>query len=169
LGQEGRASGAAGHRPFDPGSLLDYDSDGRYRLSAAGHQRLDRIFKPLGYDTNKARFVPQYGLRSPGETDANLIRLDPDDWAEMADPKQTEHARVLAHEMTHSAQFEKLGYWSTRGRIGLERLTYPMSNYSPPDALYKIPLGSLNVGDPRFSLEQIAVRVSDSVKLPWLP
>jgi hypothetical protein len=159
-GQEGRGGGA-GVLPLQgvPGPHLIPAGSGVFRLSPGASARLAPIFTQLGYDVASVRVrfeVLEVGVHA--YTDRNLVTVDPGHWN---DAETFSQSRLLAHEVTHSAQFAKLGYWRTRFRVSWEARWFGDEAYDVTGELHGIrQLGSLDVGDPRFTLESIAVHVS---------
>jgi len=168
-GKRGAGSDAQLPGRFDAGSLVDrtLDGSGQYVLSTQGHARLDRIFKQFGYHTSRATI--EFTDGGPiGVTDGNHIYINRNAWESM---NNTYQARLLAHELTHAAQFQQGGYWAIRIRTGLEKVEHwlPDDNYDISDKLMDTPLTRLNLIDSRNTLESIAERVAISVLLPRKP
>jgi hypothetical protein len=134
-----------------------------FRLSAAGIARLGPLLSRFGYNVARARFSFADGLGAAGEADGDFIRLDQGRWGQSS---ELEQRRVLTHELAHSAQFQKLGYTNARFRFAWEKITRPFSVYDVADDLANMSLGQINIVDPRFTLESIAVRVYDFAGLP---
>jgi len=138
-----------------------------YGLSDEGTRLLRPTFDQLGYDLGKERFRfrPISASGNPeAYTDRNLVTIDPGEWNGLRPGRQL---RLLGHEISHSVQFERLGYVNTRLRVGFERLLNNEEElYDVPGKLMHIKLGSLNVGDSRFTLEQIAEHIANHIRPP---
>jgi hypothetical protein len=92
------------------------------------------------------------------------VTLDPAEWNAS---KPFPQLHLLGHEIAHSVQFERLGYVNTRLRIGFERLMNDEEElYDVPGKLMHVKLGALNVGDSRFTLEQIAEHIANHIRPP---
>jgi hypothetical protein len=150
-GFEGMGSRAPA--PFDPGSFLQPDSPGRYRLSGEALKLLRPTFERFGYDLGRIRV--QFGRVSSGaETDRDLITIDRGRWSTK---QPLGRMQILTHEITHSIQFDELGYWHMRGRLGVERLTKGFEGvYDVTRNLDRLKLGQIDLIDSRFTLESIA-------------
>jgi hypothetical protein len=144
------------------GAYLVQSSPGIFRLSPSGQERIGGIFKSLGYNLGNARirFRP-LDEGTHAYTEGDLITLDPGRWSSSLPYRQ---ARLLTHELTHSVQFQRLGYWTVRVRETIEDYRYGLDSYMVPGPLHRIPLSQLNVGDSRFTLEAIAEHVATQLK-----
>jgi hypothetical protein len=73
--------------------------------------------------------------------------------------------QVLAHEATHSVQFQKLGSAGVRWRLGTERVKNLFGDvYDVTDELANVPQTRMNPIDERFTLESLATRMEDFVR-----
>lgn len=160
-GQEGR-SGWSPPLQGVPGPHLIPAGSGVFRLSPGASARLAPIFAQLGYDVASVRIrFAELPVGEHAYTDRNMVTVNPAHWNGAQNFRQ---AVLLAHEVTHSAQFAKLGYWRTRFRVSWEARWFGDEVYDVPGELHRIrQLGSLNVVDPRFTLEAIAEHVSHQV------
>jgi hypothetical protein len=152
---EGGGEGAPGTaRPtFRQGSFVDGG-----RLTPKAQELLNPIFRKFGYDLARAKITFEPGVDT-ADTSGDHIRLNPDYWATTLDLKQMQ---ILAHELTHSVQFQRLGTGGTLWRLGVESASHPFSDvYEVTDDLANTPLETLNPTDSRFTLEGIASRMED--------
>lgn len=69
-----------------------------------------------------------------------------------------ERIELMAHEITHSAQYDKLGYVGFLNRYRKE--TGRSDNYIVPPELANTPIEEVDLTDPRYTLDQIAERVA---------
>lgn len=136
-----------------------------YALSAHAGKHLLPIFAKLGYSLGRTqvRFAPLSG-GDHAFTLGDTITIDPTIWN---NSKPRAQLRLLAHEITHSAQFQRLGRIRTQLRVAWENLTNSLDElYDVPGALHRTPLKNLDVTDGRFTLEAIAEHVANHVKYP---
>jgi hypothetical protein len=127
-GSEGTGGGSSPR--FDPGSFV---RNGRLSAQAV------ELMRPISVDSTTRRIRVEFGnVRSGAETDGDLIRIDRALWIRRS---PFEQMQVLVHETTHSAQFDTLGYWRTRWRLGVERITHGFEGvYDVPAQLERMKL-----------------------------
>jgi hypothetical protein len=160
---EGGFEGAGGADPaaFDPGRYLQPDAPGTYRLSAEGRQALRPLFDRFGYDVGRMQIQFDPGVSS-AETNRDLVIVNPRLWSARSDYGKLQ---VLAHEATHSVQFQKLGSAGVRWRLGTERVKNLFGDvYDVTDELANVPQTRMNPIDERFTLESLATRMEDFVR-----
>ena len=148
------------------------------RPRASAESVLAPLFKNnFNFDISKITF--KFGFTGTGAaiTITNTVTLDQDSWNKL-DPEG--QRQVLAHEITHSVQYEHLNF--ARGGI-LRGIGLPMAtmsflgryvptyivksykeNYDVPGDLKAIPLSKLDVLDTDYTLDQIAERVAHEIK-----
>jgi len=141
-------------QPFVPGSYINDD-----RLSDEAKRLLKPTFDHFNFDLGRIR-IEFTGLRNdPAETDGDVIHIDRDSWRK-ADATPIKRMMILTHEITHSVQYDRLGYWKARLRFASERLKYGSEGvYEVPGSLDRLKLDKIDPVDTRFTLESIARRM----------
>jgi hypothetical protein len=137
----------------------------RYALDPRAIDILSPIFKTdFHYDLSQVRLEFGYTHGHPAFTLGDEVTLDQDEWN-----KTNERGRIklLAHEITHSVQFERMGnthlvnFSFTRFMYRYIREYYKNDNYHIPGEIRKFSMSDLNVVDSHFTLDQIAEYVAD--------
>jgi hypothetical protein len=163
LGQDGRPGSGSGPRQPAPGRFLTSAEKGLYRLNAEGLKRLE-VLRNFHYDFRKLRFTfSQLPEGVGGEAHGDLIVLD----TQWDTPlfSQDDQVGTLAHESTHSVQFDRLGTMRAILRQGWENLAAEASGvsaYHQPAELMNMSVHTLNPVDSRFTLESIAEKAGDA-------
>jgi hypothetical protein len=150
-GSRGASGGPKVEAPIRPGRYVAGN-----RLSAEGRHLLERTFGRFGYDVRRTRigFDRSVDFDDVALTNRDLLRINPDAWAEKTPYEQMQ---VLTHEITHSVQFDRLGYIDFRLRLARERLTHIFGGlYDVPDSLANQTLNQIDLVNPRYTLEGLA-------------
>ena len=122
---------------------------------------LQSVFNHLGFDVTRGVFEFGQTGGAGAYTLGNTVIINGGIW-KYARPHQ--RMRTLAHELTHSVQYEKLGFSGFLSRYyDSDEFWRGRDNYRVPSDLAAIPMGALNVVDPRFTLDQIAERVASEL------
>jgi hypothetical protein len=131
-----------------------------YTLSASAIAALDPTFKgKLGFDVSQVRIYFGFTGKGDAYTLGNRVTIDRANWDKLS-PRQM--IRLLAHEITHSVQYEKIGLTSFLNRyIGLSGEYYQKANYVVPGSLSTQAVGSFDIVDKNYTLDQIANRIRD--------
>jgi hypothetical protein len=158
--------GRAPPRPpgWGPGANLERANTGLYplyRLSPAAEVGLEQVFDKLGYDISGIviQFGPTFG--NSAFTVGRVITVDADTWAQLWQTGGEKAQReLLAHEITHSIQYEKLGLDDFLVRYAKEHPRYGVPG--PFKAITPGGLKGFDVVDPRYSLDELADTVAQA-------
>jgi len=134
--------------------------DKTYKLDSRMYEILYPVFDTLGYDISDVVIRFGYTHGRPAFTVGDYVTLDEDAWAGMT---SWERLGLLAHEITHSAQFEAYSDKApgAGARLFMSRYISEYPKYGVPPSLHNIDITKLNVLDSRWSLDQIADRVGE--------
>jgi hypothetical protein len=150
-------------KKFNPGRYLERDPNNEhaYRLNAEGQKALAPAFQHTGKDLSEIRFLPgEIAGDVPGLTLGDTVRLDVDVWnASTSDYR----LGLLAHEVTHTVQFDQIGAAEFGARYIEEYALGPGSNYDLPNTLRQTPITEVNMVDRAYTLDQIAQRFAVEV------
>jgi RHS repeat-associated protein len=139
---------------------------GRYKINGQAKAILGPVFKQnFNFDISKVTF--EFGWTPSGVaayTVGNEVVLNEDKWDAMT-PKERMH--LVAHEMTHSVQYERFGNTSFFN-FSLSRFLWRYKkeygrsdNYVVPGSLASTPVNQVDPVDKSYTLDQIAERVAD--------
>ena len=136
-------------------------------MSNEAKKLLKPTFDVLKFDLSRVR-IEFTGIRgNPAETDGDVIHIDRDYWRKAKPLKQM---MILTHEITHSVQFDRLGYWKARMRFAAEKVKYGSDGvYDIPGELDRLKLNQINPIDSRFTLESIGARMEAFARTTPVP
>jgi hypothetical protein len=135
-----------------------------YTLSAAGVRYLQPFFDQWGpkvrYETFSFGFVAG---NAPAYTLASHVTLDEYQWR---DALPVDRLGLLAHEMTHTVQMDRIGVLAFLARYMGEHGS--PSNYDIRDLAPEDLTGPFNPLDPRYTFDQNAERTALQVQKTYL-
>jgi hypothetical protein len=144
-----------------PGPLLS--AIGRiHTLSSEARQELATVLDVLQLDPDRPRFVFGFTAQASAFVVGRRVTLSARRWMALDARRQL---ALLAHELTHVAQYDALG----RGGIPRFLVRYfPEYHLNPdtyrlPTELAALPLPQVDLLDRRYTLDQIAQRFSHEV------
>jgi hypothetical protein len=136
-----------------------------YVLSDSARRSLQPLFDSFGFDVScvTVRFAPSWrvGWKNDAYTLGDSITVNRNTWEGKG---SVWRLGLLAHEVTHSVQYARLGYAGFLTRYGPE--WFRDRNYHVPPTLEAILLRLLDPVDRRFTLDQIANRVALAAMRP---
>jgi hypothetical protein len=131
-----------------------------YTLSPEAAELLRPVFGSWGFDPSQAEF--NFGWTPQGTaayTVGNQVHINSDWWGEQTG---LDRLALVAHEVTHSVQYQSLGYGSFLSRYAGEYNTG--ENYVVPGSLKATPIGQVDVVNSQFTLDQTAERSALEVR-----
>jgi hypothetical protein len=137
-----------------------YVPDTYYKLSPEAAELLGPVFKKFGFDPTTVEF--RFGWTPKGVsayTLGNDVTINPGVWGRTSGLGRLE---LVAHEATHSVQYQQLGYVGFLRRYIGEYNTG--SNYVVPGELKGTSMSAVNPIDSRFTLDQLAERSALEVR-----